>query len=245
MAEAMRDITAYLSYEQIQAMIESEPYLMNKLLIQMTFRTGLRISEVLSIDVEDVRWDDRVLLVRRLKKNSWRWKPGNDTSNRLCPCCGDLVPIESLIEHRESHTEFYAAKPGKQSKKGLPIDTGTLEMLKEYLERSGIKSGCIFPGRKDSTHLHRVTAYLYIRQAAERIGITEVGDPDISKYRHPHAHTLRHSLARHYMKSSEGRIEDLAMLQRQLGHAAITTTMIYLSFSEKESHQAYDRLWER
>jgi len=93
----------------------------------------------------------------------------------------------------------------------------------------------------------RQMAYNIVREAAERVGIMEVGDPLVSKRRHPHPHHLRHSLAVHSVRQTKGNYADLIRLQErlqeQLGHSSISTTASYVQFSDEEQRKWYDGLW--
>ena len=117
------------------------------------------------------------------------------------------------------------------------MDPGTLAMVREYLEKRTEKSEFIIP-------IGRQMAYLVVRQAAERVGITEVGDSLVSKRRHPHPHHLRHSLAVHSVRVTKGNYADLIRLQQQLGHASVATTAGYIQFSDEEQRKWYDDLWK-
>jgi len=118
----------------------------------------------------------------------------------------------------------------------VPIDQGTLDMIKEYLEwrkRFPYKGDLLFPITRQ-----RVNQIYW--KLAKRAGIEEIGDPTISKHRKLHPHTLRHSFAIHAVKRGM-RIE---RLQKILGHQSPTTTSVYLQFSLVDLHEDYDKIWE-
>ncbi len=203
-ARAIKDLKAYLTPAQIEAMIQGCDNLRDRLLIRLLWRTGMRVSElvkpgadrspVLGLRVSDILWDEGALIIRHAKRK------GN---------------------------------PPRR----VPIDRETLAMLKVYLDKRPEKSEFVMP-------IGRQMAYLIVRQAAERVGITEVGDPLVSQRRKPHPHHLRHSLAVHSVRVTKGNYADLIRLQHLLGHASVATTAGYIQFSDEEERDYYEKLWQ-
>lgn len=79
--------------------------------------------------------------------------------------------------------------------------------------------------------LSRQSAWMVLRQSAERAGITA----DVSP------HTLRHSFATHLLD----RGADLRAIQVMLGHADLSTTQIYTHVLEARLRTVYDRFHPR
>lgn len=157
-------------------------------------------------------------------------RPGKDRS----PVLGLRV---SNILWEENALIIRHAKRKDNPPRRIDIDPETLAMVREYLEKRPDRSEFVIP-------ITRQMAYLVVRRAAERIGITEVGDRLVSKRRHPHPHHLRHSLAVHSVRVTGGNYADLIRLQQQLGHASIATTAGYIQFSNEEQRKWYDDLWK-
>ena len=129
-------------------------------------------------------------------------------------------------------------KDGKalERRRAVPIDRGTLGMIKEYLEwrkKFPYKGDLLFPISRQ-----RVNQIYW--KLGRRAGIKEIGDPAISQHRKLHPHVLRHSFAIHCIKRGM-RIE---RLQKILGHQSPTTTSVYLQYSVADLHEDYDRVWE-
>ena len=202
-ARAMKDVRGFFSVDQIHQMIKGCDNLRDRILIQILFVTGMRVSElvkpmkggnqVLGLRTDNVLWDENALVIRHAKRK-------------------DNPP------------------------RRVNVDPGTLQLLREYLEKRPEKSVYVIP-------IGRQMAYNIVRQAAERIGIMEVGDPLVSKRRHPHPHHLRHSLAVHSVRRTKGNYADLIRLQEQLGHSNVSTTASYVQFSDEEQRKWYDGLW--
>lgn len=176
---------------------------------------------------------DRVL-IRLLWRTGMRVselvRPGKDRS----PVLG--LRVENILWDENALIIRHAKRKGNPPRR-IDCDPDTLAMVREYLEKRPEKSEFVVP-------LTRQMAYLIVRQAAERVGITEVGDPLVSKRRHPHPHHLRHSLAVHSIRVTKGNYADLIRLQSQLGHASIATTAGYIQFSDEEQRKWYDELWK-
>ena len=118
----------------------------------------------------------------------------------------------------------------------VPIDQGTLDMVKEYLERRKqfpYKGDLLFPITRQ-----RVDQIFW--KLGRRAGIKEIGDPAVSQHRKLHPHHLRHSFAIHCVK----RGMTIERLQKILGHSSPTTTSVYLQYSLKDLHEDYDKIWE-
>jgi len=175
---------------------------------------------------------DRVL-IRLLWRTGMRVselvRPGKDRSPVLGLRISDIVWQENALIIR------HGKRKGNPPRR-IDIDPGTLAMVRDYLEKRPEKSEFVIP-------IGRQMAYLVVRQAAERIGIYEVGDPLVSQRRHPHPHHLRHSFATQSVKMTKGNYADLIRLQRHLGHASVSTTAGYLDIADEEQSEWYKKVW--
>lgn len=135
----------------------------------------------------------------------------------------------------------------------VAVDQKTLELTRYYLNYREETSPYLFPGQKPNTYLSRTWAYWTVRGAAERVGVTSLGDPLLGGHRagdkmhkghHVGVHSLRHSFALLWLEKVGGDMESIRKLQMQLGHQNPGTTMGYLSYSATELHNKYDKLFE-
>ena len=180
-----------------------------RMMAELMYGAGLRLSELLRLRVKDVDIERLQLAVRAGKGNK----------DRLTMIPRSLAG--PLREHRERLRELH----GKDREAGLP---GVV--LPEALERKWPKAGekfewsWFFPSRnlmrdpRSGTirrhHVLDATFQKAIREAALRAKLDKRVTP----------HTLRHSFATHLLEGGTG-IRDL---QDLLGHADISTTQIYL-----------------
>ncbi len=174
------------------------------------------------------------LLIRLLWRTGMRVselvRPGKDRS----PVLG--LRVSNILWDENTLIIRHAKRKGNPPRR-IDVDPGTLAMVREYLEKRPDKSEFVIP-------ITRQMGYLVVRQAAERVGITEVGDPLVSKRRHPHPHHLRHSFATQSVKATKGNYADLIRLQRHLGHASVSTTAGYLDIADEEQSEWYKKIWE-
>ena len=180
-----------------------------RLMAELMYGSGLRLSELLRLRVKDVDLERLQLTVRA----------GKGDKDRMT-----MVP-RSLVDRLREHRERLRALHERDRAAGLP---GVA--LPEGLERKWPKAGekfewfWFFPSRnllRDHRNglirRHHVLDERFqkaIREASARARLDKRVTP----------HTLRHSFATHLLESGTG-IRDL---QDLLGHADISTTQIYL-----------------
>jgi len=121
---------------------------------------------------------------------------------------------------------------GKGNKQRVvPLGTYARDAIEAYLVRGrpalsakGDGSPHLFLGARGKP-LSRQNAFLIIRAAAERAGLTAVISP----------HTLRHSCATHLLRGGA----DIRVVQELLGHSSVATTQIYTLVSKDALTEAY------
>jgi integrase len=192
------DLKGYLEPQQVERLISVAPNRRDALLVRIPWRTGVRVSELIGIRVQDIDFEGRAILIKIQKQ---RKRDGKTVERRRL----------------------------------VPIDQGTLDMVREYLEwrkQFPYKGDLLFPITRQ-----RVDQIYW--KLGRRAGIKEIGDPAVSKHRKLHPHVLRHSFAIHAVKRGM-RVE---RLQRILGHQSPTTTSVYLQWSSADLHEDYDKIW--
>ena len=180
-----------------------------RLMAELMYGAGLRLSELLRLRVKDVDLERLQLSVRAGKGNK----------DRMTMVPRSLAP--RLREHRERLLSMYQADreaklPGVALPEALARKWPTAGEKFEWfwffpssILMTDPRSGII---RRH--HVQDVTFQKAIRQAAVHSKL----------YKRVTPHTLRHSFATHLLESGTG-IRDL---QDLLGHADISTTQIYL-----------------
>jgi integron integrase len=178
------------------------------LVASLLYGSGLRLLEAVSLRVKDVDLERRELRLRRGKGGKDRVAPLPEASR---------APLaEQLAAARRVHQLDLAAGFGAVA---LP---NALERKFPGAPRSWAWQW-VFPATRryiDAEahterrhHLHETVIQRAVRRAVLRAGIA----------RPAACHTLRHSFATHLLESGT----DIRTLQELLGHASVSTTMIY------------------
>lgn len=223
---------AYLELDEVKELEDAAEYLRDKLLIRLLFRLGCRISEALGIAVGDIDFDQGAVTIEHLKMRVNLSCPDCGTrlskTARFCPGCGVKVgkAIAEEREHRRVRT--------------LPIDADTLEMIRDYIDRGGPVSS---DGRQLLFGITRHHAAKIVRDCAERAGLGDLVNPETGKVHHVSPHKLRDAFAIMAVQY-DGSTDGIRMLQEQLGHANIGTTMRYRKVAGQELKKWYGGLWK-
>jgi len=218
---------AYLEQTELKQLEEGATCLRDRLLIRLLARLGCRISEALALRVEDIDFNAGTVTILHLKTRISSYCPRCRArlgkTHRFCPVCGHSVEkaIAKEKEHRRVRT--------------LPIDGDILEMLADFIRRDKTK-GLIFG-------INRHRAWQVVKECAERAGLPDLVNPETGKVHGVSPHRLRDAFATHAIKLNDSG-DGLRMLQEQLGHANIGTTMRYRKVAGKELKEWYQKLWE-
>jgi integrase/recombinase XerD len=223
----------YLKPADIEGMEEAAACLRDKLLIRLLFRLACRISEALTLKVEDIDLDRGSATIVHLKSRVRLLCP--DCGARLgrahsyCPGCGQKVneAIKKELEHRRLRT--------------LPVDADTLQMLREYIRRGGTVTR---NSNKLIFGINRHRAWQIIRDCADRAGLHSLVNPDTGKKRGVSPHRLRDAFAVNAVKLNDSG-DGLRLLQEHLGHASFNTTAKYRKVAGQEHREWYDNLWRK
>jgi len=220
-------VKAYLEIEETEILESAAICLRDKLLIRLLVRLGCRVSEALALTVDDIDFNQGTVRIEHLKSRISSYCPRCRArlgkTHRFCPSCGDKVDKAAAREevHRRMRT--------------LPIDGDTLEMLADFIRRDKTK-GLIFG-------INRHRAWQIVRDCADRACLPPVVNPETGRVHNVSPHRLRDAFAVHAVKLDDSG-DGLRLLQEQLGHVSIATTMGYRKVAGKELKEWYRKLWE-
>ena len=207
-------------------------YLRDKLLIMLLFRLGCRISEALSLKVDDIDFTQGTVTIvhlkRRVKISCADCGAQLGLRQNYCPRCG--VKITKVLREQEHRRQ-----------RVLPVDSQTLEMLKEYINRGG---PVVKEGKNLIFGINRHRAWQIVKECAERAGLPKLVNPETGKVHNISPHKLRDCFAIHAMKKDDSG-DGMRLLQEHLGHQSFNTTARYRKVSGEEHRDWYQRLWEK
>jgi len=224
---------AYLVIDEAEHLENAATCLRDKLFIRVLARLGCRISEALALEVKDIEFGQGTVTIQHLKScislSCAQCGARLGKSQTFCPRCGVKIdkPSTKEREHRKMRT--------------LPIDSDTLDLLKDYIKRGG-------PVREKDKLLifgiNRHRAWQIIRDCAKTAGLPKLVNPETGKMHNVSPHKLRDAFAVHAMRLDDSG-DGLRLLQEQLGHASFNTTAKCRKVAGEELKNWYDRLWNK
>lgn len=138
-------------------------------------------------------------------------------------CNLDVGDID--FENRQIHVRAKEDWHPKGLKEGfVPFDSETGEQIKAYL--GGRDSGLLFD--LSESYVRRI-----VKDLAEKARVKDASEVT--------PHSLRHQFAVHFLRHGG----DVRSLQKILRHADLSTTAVYLTYTEDAVAQAYDRVFEK
>jgi len=221
----------YIDPEEVNLIEEAADYLRDKLLVRVVFRLGCRISEALGIDVRDIDFSQGFITIEHLKVRINLSCPGCGArlgrSHRFCPSCG--VKVEKAVTRAGEH----------RRRRALPVDSETLTMLRDYIAGGG---PIFHNGKQLLFGITRGHAWRIITELAGKAGLGQLVNPETGKVHKISPHRLRDAFAIHAVKLDDSG-DGLRLLQEQLGHQSINTTLKYRKVAGQELKEWYDSLW--
>ena len=179
--------------------------------------------EGLRLRIQDVDFDYRRVFIRQAKGKKDRYVP---LPNILAE------QLRQQIEHVEKiHRRDLAAGFGEVA---MPDDLpakypdGGREFKWQYLFPSGRLTVDPSGGSVRGHHLHESSIQKAVKRAAANAGL----------YKRVGCHTLRHSFATHLLEANY----DIRTVQELLGHANVSTTMIYARLQDTQGSGVFSPL---
>ena len=206
--------------------------LRDRLLVRLLFRLGCRISEALTLKLENIDFTQGIVTIQHLKSRLRLSCPKCGAtvgkSHTFCSTCGAKVDKEVIgkQEHRRLRT--------------LPVDDDTLGMLTDYVSRGGPIQR---QGKVLIFGINRHRGWQIVKECAEKAGLPRLVNPDTGKMHNISPHKLRDAFAVHAVKLDDSG-DGLRLLQEHLGHSSFNTTAKYRKVSGKEHHDWYRKLWQ-
>jgi integron integrase len=207
-AKRPRRLPSVLTVEEVRQLMQAVDDPLMDLVVRFLYGSGMRLLECLRLRIKDVEFARREIVVREGK--------GNKDRVTMLP--------ESLCDRLRVQVDFVKA----QHAADLAVGRGEVwlpdALAVKYPNASrALAWQYVFPADGFSTdprsgnvrrhHVDEKRVQRAVKRAAERAGIIKLVSP----------HTLRHSFATHLLEAGY----DIRTVQELLGHADVSTTMIY------------------
>lgn len=141
-------------------------------------------------------------------------------SDLLSLAVSDVLDENGKVKEAVSLSE---QKTGKN--KLFPLNDAAKKVIAEYVEEARPdREAALFPSRKGDKAISRIQAWEILKNAAEEVGIPNVG-----------THTLRKTFGYHiYMRTN-----NLGLVQKLLNHRSSGETLKYIGIDQSEMDEAY------
>jgi integrase/recombinase XerD len=226
-------VKTYLEPSEISLLENETTNLRDRLLIQLLFHLGCRISEALVLKVEDIDFNHATITIQHLKASLKLSCSGCGQrlgrTHTFCPKCGIKVE-KAQVEQQE-----------RRRQRALPVDSDTLGMLREYIRRGG---PVLRDGKKLIFAINRHRGWQIVKGCAERANLPKLVNPETGRLHNVSPHKLRDAFAVCAVKTDDSG-DGLRLLQQHLGHASFNTTAKYRKVSGEEHKEWYEKLWEK
>jgi integron integrase len=180
----------------------------HRLIANIMYGSGLRLSESVSLRIQDLDFDYRQVMVRNAKGGKDR---PTILPESLVNILRDQIEKVRLIHGDDLKNGFGTVYLPYALKRKFP--NASREFNWQYLFPAKTISIDPRSGIKQRHHIHIDSVQRMIRSAVKRSGISKKGS----------SHSLRHSFATHLLEAGY----DIRTIQELLGHEDINTTMIY------------------
>jgi integrase/recombinase XerD len=226
-------VKVYVEPSEVILIEEATTNLRDRLLISLLFHLGCRVSEALSLEVDDIDFAQGTVKIQHLKARTNLGCPKCGArlgkSHSFCPKCGAKVAATIIKEQQHRRMRV------------LPLDMDTSEMLKDFIKRGGPVNR---NGKRLIFGINRHRAWQVVTTCAEKAGLPKLVNPDTGKIHSVSPHRLRDAFAVHAVKLNDSG-DGLRLLQEHLGHTSFDTTARYRKVAGEELRGWYDRLWSK
>lgn len=223
---------AYLEPAEVLRLETAATNVRDRLLIGILFHLGCRVSEALSLTVDNVDLKKGIVTIEHLKTRTklscQKCGAHLGRSHSYCPKCG--AKIDAVVSGEQQRRRM----------RTLPLDKETLAILADYIRRGGpVNRG----GNTFIFGVSRHRAWQIVKECAERARLPKMVNGETGRLHNVSPHRLRDAFAVHAMRLNDSG-DGLRLLQEHLGHASFNTTAKYRKISGSEHREWFNKLWK-
>ncbi len=186
----MKDPRGYLKVEQVEKLLDAVPNLRDRLILQLMYRCGRRVSEVLLLRKEDILWDDKriIFTILKRKKPVKELKPVDEGTLKLLDLyVNDNVSLRGIRKKMAGNVLF-------------PV---TRQYVFKMIRKVGEKAGITMVGTK-KLHPHHLRHSFAVHQVRNNIKTAD----DLRKLQMYMGHANISTTA-HYLQFSPEELRDV------------------------------------
>ena len=220
-------VKTVLTTEEIEKMIGTARCQRDQLIMQFYSETGVRESELLSVLVENIDFDQHTVLIPHLKAGA----------KKHCPKCNHVAGRKTQwCSHCGISLKDVEAEGVLTRNRIITLSDELIDLLRDFTQGMELHDRVI--------KLSRQAIYNIIREMASEVGLQGkcILNPDTGRKQYVHPHILRASLAVDWLKIAGGDINKQKALQEQLGHSSFDTTMRYNKLAPSQVRKVADEV---
>jgi len=185
----MKDLKGYLTEDQVNRIISKTSNLRDKLILQIMYRCGRRVSEVLMMTKDDILWEEKKIIFNILKRK----RP-----------LKEMKPVDD--ETMELLKEYVKSPSIKNLKKNM-VDDRLFPVSRQYvfklIRKLGKQAGIEYVGKK-RLHPHHLRHSFAVHQVRTKVKTAE----DLRKLQMYMSHA-NIATTSHYLQFSPDELRDL------------------------------------